>query len=314
MRPESSIFYLSPLPSSRHVSFRCRPAFTPNSHHLHHFPTRFFLQCKHYSSSPPIPLEPTAKRILGKGANREAKQQQNPEFRKYLGGPAAKPEDPQNNSRLPSQQQKPEHKNVNYSPLRSQRQKPRLRNLNSRLPSQQQEPDRNVNSHLPKQQQKPELGKIYRPRRRLKPVLKPKLRYYFFRQQQKHKLRNFRRQTARQQKLRTKFHFKPRARPPGPFGQQPKSELIKVINRPAKHLGHIRIFELNSPTNANAISWQLLRELIREINIVRVQSLARGRRFKKKIGPTRVLIIASALRVFCAGADLKERAEMVTEE
>lgn len=302
MRPESSIFNLSPLPSSHHVSFHCRPAFTPNSHHLHTLSYPLLHSVKHYSTSPPIPLEPTEKRIIRKGTNCEDKQQQNPKVRKCLSVPTA------------SQRQKLKHNNMNYSLLRSQRQKPGLRNSITRLASQLQEPDRNVNSRLPKQQQKPELRKIHRSWPRLKLVFKPRLRYCFSRPQQKSSLRNIRRQTGRQQESRTKFHFKPRTRHPGPFGQQPKSELIKVINRPAKHLGHIRIFELNSPTNANAISWQLLRELRREINIVRLQSSARGRRFMKQIGPTRVLIIASALRVFCAGADLKERREMATEE
>lgn len=35
---------------------------------------------------------------------------------------------------------------------------------------------------------------------------------------------------------------------------------------------------------------------------------------KRPLGPTRVIIIASELNVFCAGADLKQRAEMSIEE
>lgn len=118
----------------------------------------------------------------------------------------------------------------------------------------------------------------------------------------------------------------------------PYSTFIKVINRPAKHLGHIRILELNSPQNANAISWWLLRQLQREINLVRAQGDLRNRNgtatrsdapatkdkgseknasskaVLERLGPTRVLIIASRLDVFCAGADLKERAEMTNSQ
>lgn len=119
---------------------------------------------------------------------------------------------------------------------------------------------------------------------------------------------------------------------------RPYPAFIKVINRPAKHLGHIRILELNSPQNANAISWWLLRQLQHEINLVRAQGDLRNRNgtarrsdalatkdkgseknassetVLERLGPTRVLIIASRLDVFCAGADLKQRAEMTNSQ
>ena len=129
-------------------------------------------------------------------------------------------------------------------------------------------------------------------------------------------------------------------RPP-PSKSKPKP-LIQVTLKRCGNWGHFRILTLNSPENKNAISLQLLNELRHEIETVRAQrnkersfevtpkpdeEIGIKKRTKKKetnpgpspypkraLGPTRVIIIASALEVFCAGADLKERAEMSKEE
>lgn len=56
MRPQSSIFHLSPFSSSRHGLLLCRPVFTPNSQHCHHLPTRRSLRRNHHPTLNPDEL------------------------------------------------------------------------------------------------------------------------------------------------------------------------------------------------------------------------------------------------------------------
>ncbi|KAK0729510.1 ClpP/crotonase-like domain-containing protein [Lasiosphaeris hirsuta] len=105
--------------------------------------------------------------------------------------------------------------------------------------------------------------------------------------------------------------------------------LIRITNIPAPGSGHIRILELNRPAARNAISRALLSSLREEIDAVHAQydaatgeelaGSAWNQRFggaaQDKTGPTRALIIASALDTsFCAGADLKERKTFTPDE
>ncbi|KAL8664137.1 MAG: hypothetical protein Q9202_003321 [Teloschistes flavicans] len=101
----------------------------------------------------------------------------------------------------------------------------------------------------------------------------------------------------------------------------PKYPLINVRDIPAPHCGHIRVISLNSPHNKNAISTQMLEELDKEVSEINKQAMleAKGleeRKLDTTIGSgTRVVIFASDVnRVFCAGADLKERANMSPTE
>ncbi len=145
------------------------------------------------------------------------------------------------------------------------------------------------------------------------------------------------------------------------YSSVPPDSLIKVRSIPAPHTGLITIIGLVSPTNKNAISRQLLREL--NDNIVGIHDQwdkftgRKGAQNKQKkldissgeegsaqlgveeipdksanehISPyelggaitprevhnsTRVLIMSSEVdKVFCAGADLKERAGMTHQE
>ncbi|CAK7274738.1 hypothetical protein SEPCBS57363_006314 [Sporothrix epigloea] len=88
---------------------------------------------------------------------------------------------------------------------------------------------------------------------------------------------------------------------------------IIVTDLPAPGSGHIRILELNRPAARNAISRALLAALRAEVDDVAQQYDHSGREVEnalqgKELGPTRALILASALDTcFCAGADLKER-------
>lgn len=84
------------------------------------------------------------------------------------------------------------------------------------------------------------------------------------------------------------------------------SSSIKITSIPAPHSGSITVLSLNRPSARNALS----RGLLGEISDV-VEGLHRegGR------GSTRALIVASESdNAFCAGADLKERLTMSTEE
>ncbi|KAL9578446.1 MAG: hypothetical protein Q9212_005712 [Teloschistes hypoglaucus] len=96
-----------------------------------------------------------------------------------------------------------------------------------------------------------------------------------------------------------------------------KSSLINVRDIPAPHCGHIRVISLNSPHNKNAISTQLLNELEREVSEINEHALLEAKALDEgnpdtAIGAgTRVVIFESGVdHVFCAGADLKERATM----
>ncbi|MCJ1423964.1 hypothetical protein MMC29_001851 [Sticta canariensis] len=91
--------------------------------------------------------------------------------------------------------------------------------------------------------------------------------------------------------------------PPRPSN---RLRLVKVSNIPAPHLGHIRVLTLNSWKEKNALSLGLLKELRLEIKSVKSQKNTHD---ELGLGPTRVLIVASELNVFCAGANFK-----VTEE
>ncbi len=96
--------------------------------------------------------------------------------------------------------------------------------------------------------------------------------------------------------------------------------LIRVTNIPAANTGHIRILELNRPSARNAISRSLLAELRAEIDDIQAQYTAVGEELPGRpddweVGPTRALIVASAVDAsFCAGADLKERRGFTPEE
>lgn len=100
-----------------------------------------------------------------------------------------------------------------------------------------------------------------------------------------------------------------------------KSSLINVRDIPTPQCGHIRILSLNSPHNRNAFSTQLLEELEREVSNINKQALLEAKALDEgnpntAIGSgTRVVIFASDVEhVFCAGADLKERATMSPEQ
>ncbi|KAL8638173.1 MAG: hypothetical protein Q9228_004650, partial [Teloschistes exilis] len=100
-----------------------------------------------------------------------------------------------------------------------------------------------------------------------------------------------------------------------------KSSLINVRDIPAPHCGHIRVISLNSPHNRNAFSTQLLEELERQVSNINKQALLEAKALDEgnpdtAIGSgTRVVIFASDVEhVFCAGADLKERATMSPEQ
>ncbi|KAL8867137.1 MAG: hypothetical protein Q9174_005855, partial [Haloplaca sp. 1 TL-2023] len=97
--------------------------------------------------------------------------------------------------------------------------------------------------------------------------------------------------------------------------------LVKVRDIPAPHVGHIRVITLNSPRNKNAISRQLLKELHDQLRKIRHQSWVESKAWKSaedgvSMGQgTRAIVIGSEVDgVFCAGADLKERAGMSLEE
>ncbi len=132
------------------------------------------------------------------------------------------------------------------------------------------------------------------------------------------------------------FTFPPKPRLPSNFNltllrwssssNPPTPTLLKSHTIPAPHIGHVRILSLNSPSNRNAISRQLLRELSAEIEALRREGeveerarVARRNGHGDGAGPigagTRVLILASELdECFCAGADLKERRSMNPSE
>ena len=98
--------------------------------------------------------------------------------------------------------------------------------------------------------------------------------------------------------------LKPSFSPPPLASNRPR--LIKVWNILAPHQGHIRVLGLNSPKEKNALSLGLLKNLRLEIRSIMAQKNTHD---ELGLGPTRVLIVASELGVFSAGAYFK-----VTEE
>lgn len=84
------------------------------------------------------------------------------------------------------------------------------------------------------------------------------------------------------------------------------SPTILASSVDAPHVGQILILELNRPKARNAISRQLLKDLDKYLDHVYTRAAQ---------SEVRAVIIASTHeKVFCAGADLKERAHMTHEE
>ena len=81
---------------------------------------------------------------------------------------------------------------------------------------------------------------------------------------------------------------------------------IRAVSHPAPHAGHIRVLLMDSPHNRNALSRRFCDDLRRHID----EAKAEGEN-----GAIRALVIASNVdKVFCAGADLKERKGMSQAE
>ncbi|KAJ5674033.1 Methylglutaconyl-CoA hydratase [Penicillium macrosclerotiorum] len=85
-----------------------------------------------------------------------------------------------------------------------------------------------------------------------------------------------------------------------------EEDVIKTQQIPAPGSGHVRVLQLNRPKARNAISRHLLESLSKQVNSIAAEG---GN------GPTRALVLASNVdAAFCAGADLKERANMTHAE
>ena len=90
------------------------------------------------------------------------------------------------------------------------------------------------------------------------------------------------------------------------YSTSAEDDIIKTQQIPAPGSGHVRVLQLNRPTARNAISRDLLDTLSKQVNAIAAEG---GN------GPTRALVIASnSDAAFCAGADLKERANMSMAE
>lgn len=90
------------------------------------------------------------------------------------------------------------------------------------------------------------------------------------------------------------------------FSTASEDAVIKPQQIPAPGSGHIRVLQLNRPEARNALSRQLVDSLSEHIRSI---SSEQGN------GPTRALVLASNVdSAFCAGADLKERANMTSQE
>jgi len=84
------------------------------------------------------------------------------------------------------------------------------------------------------------------------------------------------------------------------------SSSLKISSVPAPHSGSITVVSLNRPAARNALSRQLLGEL---------SDVIEGLHREGGKGTTRALVISSESDAsFCAGADLKERLTMSSEE
>lgn len=99
-----------------------------------------------------------------------------------------------------------------------------------------------------------------------------------------------------------------------------RPQFISAFQIPTPHSnGSIRVLSLCRPEARNAISIQLLQELRAHVDDVAAEYDADGNevgraRAQGEDGPTRALIITSDVDgVFCAGADLKERATFTPE-
>lgn len=81
---------------------------------------------------------------------------------------------------------------------------------------------------------------------------------------------------------------------------------IVVDHSPAPHSGNIRVLLLDRPSARNALSKRLIADLRKHIDHIKAENGTEA---------TRALIIGSANDgAFCAGADLKERKNMSSEE
>ena len=90
------------------------------------------------------------------------------------------------------------------------------------------------------------------------------------------------------------------------FAAAADGSTIRSVTHPAPHAGHIRVLLLDSPHNRNALSKRFCNDLRKHIDEVKAEG---------KDGATRALVIASNVdKVFCAGADLKERKTMSRDE
>ncbi|KAF7876478.1 hypothetical protein EAF04_001568 [Stromatinia cepivora] len=99
-----------------------------------------------------------------------------------------------------------------------------------------------------------------------------------------------------------------------------RPQFISSFQIPTPHSnGTIRVLSLCRPEARNAISIQLLQELRAHVDDIAAEYDADGNEIRKvrsqgEDGPTRALIITSEVDgVFCAGADLKERATFTPE-
>ena len=104
------------------------------------------------------------------------------------------------------------------------------------------------------------------------------------------------------------------------------SSLIKVLDVPAPSSGRIRVLSLARPAARNAISRALLQELRQNIDSIAAEYAEDGSELPQKArfggaagadekGATRAVVLSSDVdSVFCAGADLKERAGMSVDE
>ncbi|KAB8292928.1 hypothetical protein EYC80_007293 [Monilinia laxa] len=99
-----------------------------------------------------------------------------------------------------------------------------------------------------------------------------------------------------------------------------RPQFISAFKVPTPHSnGSIRVLSLCRPEARNAISIQLLQELRAHVDDIAAEYDADGNEIEKvggeaEEGPTRALIISSDVDgVFCAGADLKERATFTPE-
>ena len=90
------------------------------------------------------------------------------------------------------------------------------------------------------------------------------------------------------------------------YAAAPTGPAIRAETHPAPHTGNIRLLLLDSPHNRNALSRRFCNELRTHIDEVKAEG---------KDGSIRALVIASNVdKVFCAGADLKERKDMSQAE